>query len=510
MAHINHKTNNLSQRVARGGVWIFLLKLGRKIFGILRLIIIGRILHPSDFGLMGIALLTLAAIQTISQTGYQSALVQRKESLEGYLDTVWTVLILRGFLLFVSVYVIAPWIGVFFANEKVIPIIRFLGFSVFLQSFGNIGLVYFTRKLTFHKIFIYHFIGTFVNFVVAVSTAILLKNVWALVLGLFAEKIVSLVLSYSLHPYRPHLHLNVKKARELFHFGKWVLGAKTLIFLGEHLDDLLVGRMINATALGFYQMGYRISNMLETEITQVVSSVTFPGYALLQDHQEKLNKAYFKVLKLVTTLSIPMAVGIYILASEFTLVFLGEKWLLMVPAMQFLAIAGFIKSLTATGSPLFIGTGYPRYDFYMQLVRGIFIMIVIYPFIQLQGIRGASLAVVISVAGMLIVWLPMSRKMTGARYGQYLHSFGPPFISAGLMFGFIKVAKVYWQPMPGQLLNNICHFSLLVFLSILVYGLGLLFSQRFFPRYDLEGELRYLRESLFLQHNRHNDNADTN
>ncbi|GAG77140.1 unnamed protein product, partial [marine sediment metagenome] len=211
--------------------------------------------------------------------------------------------------------------------------------------------VFFRKELEFNKVFIHRFVGISTNFIVAVIAALILRSVWALVLGLLAEKIVSIIVSYVIHPFRPRFSLNLQKAKELFGFGKWILGSSILVFIGEHIDDIFVGRVLSATALGFYQMAYRISNMLETEITQVIAGVAFPAYAKLQDQAIRLQKAYFRIMRLTMAVSIPIAVGMVFLAPEFTMVFLGEKWMSIVIVMQLLAVAGLVKSIISTGNP---------------------------------------------------------------------------------------------------------------------------------------------------------------
>ena len=494
--NLSKSRKTLSQKIVQGGLWIFSLKIARKAFSLIRLIIIGRILAPSDFGLMGIALLAMSAIETFSQTGYREALIQRKKEVSGYLDTAWTVLIIRGLLIFIIIYFAAPYIALFFHTPEVKPIIQVLGLITFLQSFSNIGIIFFHKELEFNKVFIYHFLGTFTNFFVAIIAAIILRSVWALVLGLLAEKIVSLFVSYFIHPYRPRLSGDIEKAKELFGFGRWILGSSAFVFIGEHIDDIFVGKVLSATALGFYQMGYRISNMLETEITQVISSVTFPGYAKIQDKQTSLQKAYFRIMRLTTAISIPITAGIVLLAPEFTGIFLGQKWMPMVPAMQLLAIAGLMKSIASTGSPLFNGSGYPNYEFYMQLIRGLTIIVVIYPLITLMGISGAALGVIISIIGMIVVWYPLSQRITGASGNQYLNNFWPPLLGSLLMAGSIYIVKLYWNPLGQSLIPAILGFIIIILMSILVYFGALFILKKYYPAYDLLGEVKFLYQSL--------------
>jgi O-antigen/teichoic acid export membrane protein len=197
-----------------------------------------------------------------------------------------------------------------------------------------------------------------------------------------------------LHPYRPRIRFEKEKFQDLFGFGRWVLGSSILVFLITQGDDIFVGKMLGVAALGFYQMAYLISNLSATEITHVISQVTFPAYSKLQDDLTKLREAYLKILQLTTFISIPLAGGIFIFAPEFTKIFLGDKWMPMVPAIEVLVLAGLLRSISATTGPVFQAVGKPEIVTKWQPVRLFVLLAVIYPFTVQWGILGTSLAVV--------------------------------------------------------------------------------------------------------------------
>jgi len=394
--NFNDPGKTLSQRVVRGGFWVFLLRITERAFSLIRLVILARILSPNDFGLMGIALLTMATLDTFSQTGFQQALIQKKKDIKSYLDSTWTVLILRGFILFAILYFIAPYAATFFNVPEAKPIIQIIGFAVLLQAFTNIGAIYFQKELEFNKQFIYQLSGTLADFIVAISAALILRSVWALVLGLLAGNFTRFVVSYLIHPYRPHLNKDLGKAKELFGFGKWILGSSILIFLLTQGDDIFVGKLLGATALGFYQMAYRISNMPATELTHVISQVSFPAYSKLQDDIPRLKEAYLRILQITAFLSFPIAGLIFVLAPDFTKIFLGEKWMPAVSAMQILAFWGVIRSIGATIGPLFQSVGRPDINTKLQVVKLVLLGTLIYPLTLQWNILGTSLAVVLN------------------------------------------------------------------------------------------------------------------
>jgi len=450
--------------------------------------VLPRILSPNDFGLMGIALLTMSTLETFSQTGFQQALIQKKENIESYIDSAWTVLILRGFILFITLYFIAPYTAIFFGAPEAKSIIRVMGFSILFQAFTNIGVIYFQKELEFNREFIYQFSGTLADFVVSILAVLILRNVWALVFGLLAGNMVRCLVSYLVHPYRPHLSKYLGKAKELFGFGKWIMGSSIIIFLITQGDDIFVGKFMGTTALGFYQMAYRISNMPATEITHVISQVTFPVYSKLQGNIPKIREVYLKVLQLTAFLSFPIAGIIIILAPDFTKIFLGEKWMPMVPAMQVLTLYGAIRSIGATTGPLFQGVGRPSILAKIAVIQLLMMIVIIYPLTNKFGILGTAIAIVVPNLIMQII--------AGIKVCNIIKCGGYKFVKP-LLFPFISISIVIlllhiFISIPKNI-DIIIFVILLIFSGAAYLGISHLFKKTF--DYDtVEMLLKLLRQ----------------
>jgi len=472
---------SLSQRVVKGGFWVFSLRITEQIFNLIRLVILARILAPHDFGLMGIALLVMATLDTFSQTGFQQALIQKKGNTDTYLNAAWTVLILRGFILFTILFFIARYAAIFFKAPEAKLIIQVIGLSVLFQAFTNIGVVYFQKELEFNKHFIYQLSGTLADFIVAVSAVLILRNVWALVFGLLAGNVARCFVSYFIHPYRPHLSCHLGRAKELWSFGRWVLGSSILIFLITQGDDIFVGKLLGATMLGFYQMAYRISNMPATEITHVISQVTFPAYSKLQDNLPKLKEAYLKVLQVTAFLSLPIAGLIFVLAPDFTKIFLGDKWMPMVPAMQVLVLWGLIRSIGATTGPIIYAAGRPKILTKYQLFQLTILIILIYPLTIRWGILGTSLAVLFASIGANALAFYAAIKITNCGIYNFLRTINFPLTSLLVAIISIFLLKVWWVT-PNVLL--ISFVLSLIFYGLVYFGVTYLFDR--FSTYKIQ------------------------
>ena len=475
--------NSLSERTIKGGLWIFSLRIVNRLFQLARTIVLARLLSPNDFGLFGIALLALSALDTFSQTGFSQALIQKKEDTKPYLNTAWTVGIIRSFLIATILFFVAPHAATFFEAPLAEPILKVIGLAVILQSLTNIAVIYFEKELEFNKYFNYQFIGTIVDVTVAISIAFLLRSVWALVFGLLAGNFARCIISYLIDPYRPTFYLDYSKAKELFKFGKWILGTTILIFCVTQGDSIFVGKLLGVTMLGLYQVAYRISNMPATEVTHIISQVTFPAYSKIQDNIPRLKEAYLKALKLTIFLSSFLAGLLFILASDFIEVFFGEKWMPMIPAMQVLVLAGLLRSIAATAGSIFLAVGKPKIDAKLQIVRLIVMTTLIYPFTFKWGILGTSIVVFLSIFISNIGFIFNVIKITNCGIKNFGKTLALPLMNGIIMVLFILFIK-----------NNINTTGILG----LFFLLGLSFLIYFVAAYFFEKYLNY-RMLFFLK-----------
>lgn len=466
MSNSDNTKGPFYKKVMKSGLWAFALRASNRILNLIRLLILARFLAPNDFGLLGIALLTIATIETFTQTGFHAALIQKKEQTERYLNATWTALVIRGIFLFLIIYLISPYSAVFFNTPGAVMIIKAIGLTILFQSFHNIGVLYFQKELEFKKQYVYQMSGTVTNFSVAVVAVLLLHNVWALVYGIIAGNLVTLFISYLIHPYRPRFELDLSKVRELFGYGRWIMGTTILVFLLTQGDDILVGRLLGVTALGFYQLAYRISNTSTTEISHVISQVTFPAYSKIQDNIEKLKEAYFNVLQVTSFLSIPIGGLILVMAPDFTEIFLGEKWMPMVPALQILAIYGIGRSLSAVRGVFFQATGNPEIVTKLSLLNLSVLAILIFPLTLKWGIVGTSLSVLFGSMVSHFLGYYFLAKFYSFKIADIGKIISAPFMGTLLMIPSVLVFKEY---LSEFLDTGLLSFILLTSIGVAVY-----------------------------------------
>jgi O-antigen/teichoic acid export membrane protein len=375
-----------------------------RVVGLVQIVILARVLSPADFGVVGLAMLAMAALDALSQTGFDVALIQKKDDIREYLDTAWSLQVVRGVVTFAVLAAAAPWIASFFRSPESTMIIRAVALVPLLRGFVNYGVIYFQRELEFRRHVAYEAAGTITNAVVSIVLAVAWKSVWGLAAGLIAGHVARCVASYRLHPFRPRFRIDWRKAGEVFRFGQWILANNIVSFVMLNGDNTVLGKLLGTASLGLYQVAFKISNIAMTEISRVLSRVTLPAFSRLQDSPARLALAFLKSLDLVIFVAAPLSAAVYFLGPDFIRIFLGEKWIPMTPALKILALSGLIRAVVATGSSLYLSVCRPHLEFATTLMSMTVMAIAVFPMTARWGLEGTAGAVFLGNAAVLPFW----------------------------------------------------------------------------------------------------------
>ena len=472
----------LTARVLHAATWAFALSLSLRLLNLTRTVVLGNLLSPADFGVAAIAVLVVGLVETTSEAGFQQALIQRKGDIRAHLNTVWTMQVIRGALLSGTLALAAPFVGRFYDTPSVVPMIWALSAGVFVREFRNIGVLYFEKDLRFHRDFAYRFTPQLANVLFAIVFAIVYPSPWALIVGLLVWRLSDLVLSYLIHDFRPRFRFDRVYAADVFRFGRWFLLSSILVYMLLNLDDLVVGKVVGVTALGWYTMAFSISQLATTEVTKTVSRVSFPTFALLQDRLTELHMAYTRTLAFVALLSFPATAGLWFVGPQAVELFLGSKWLPMIGALNVLLIWGLIRSLLATTGPLFQGIGKPYVNTAIQAAQAGLLVVLIYPLTTTWGIVGAAWATVLAALAPDSYAIAKAIRTVGGNVRDVLYSIGFPILNTMLMSAALLMLRAMWRPEP-----SLGWVFLTVGVGVLTYTVSVVVTRRF---------LGYLPEGL--------------
>ena len=413
------KVKSLFNRVVKSAGWVFFGKIIGRLLEFVKAIILARLLVPEDFGLFGLVMLAIIMLDTFSQTGFKAALVQHEGNTHEYLDTAWTVQVIRGILIALLLFLISPAAGWFFKEPRIVQPLRVMCLAPVIQGFINIAIIYFEKELEFQKQFSYEMISSVVSLVIGILLAYELRSVWALIWSNLAGVSMRLIMSYVLLSYRPRFRLVRSQMRELFRFGKWVSGYFIVLSSWQQLDKFLIGKLLGPVALGLYQIAQRISDLPVSNIAAASVNFTFPAYSKIQQEKERLGRAFLDVLEALMSFVLPLTTFIFFASHDIVIGLLGEQWKNTIIPLQILSVAAFLTAFDVMSTALFMSVGKPNIEFWKNLLKLAIMVITIYPLTITWGLSGACTSVVLSSAAILPVW-SIVRTITRISWGDIL------------------------------------------------------------------------------------------
>ncbi len=416
------KIPDLLTRSIQGTAWVFGFQIF--VFGLsfLRYFILANLLSEEDFGLFGIGLLLIGVLEQFSQTGVRAALIQKSQRIDDLLNSGWTLEILRSILLFLMLFLLAPYLArLRVPSEKInttVILIRMVGLCILFHGFTNIGTVFFDKELRFKKQFILGSLPSLIGITVSILHACWRAEVWALVSGRLASDCCRCIFSFFLHSYRPKVDFRWSKMVPLLSFGKWIYAGTILSFLVMQGDDLVVWGMLGVSSLGIYRFSYQISNMPLTHITKVISKVSFPAYSMIQDDSPRIFDAYLKVLKTTLLISVPLSSLIFLMANDMVSLFLKEQWQPAILPIKILAFYGLSVSVNAATGPVFQSIGKMYIIIIFSMMRLFSQFLFIFLLIPNYGLEGVCWAILLSS---LLNLIPGQLAVLKVLKGQFMH-----------------------------------------------------------------------------------------
>lgn len=380
-----------------GTTWVSAFRIASRMITFLRVIILARLLTPSQFGLFGIASLVLVFIEVITETGINIILIQQKLNVDRYISSAWIVSIIRGFLISFVIIIFSPLIIVFFHSPQAKNLLLLISIVPIIRGFINPSIVKLQKELRFKKEFIIRIAIFFVDSLVAVTLSVVTKSAVSIVWGLMAGAILEVVLSFLFFRPFPKFEFIAKLIKEIFHRGKWSTLHGIFNYFAQEGDNIVVGRILGASTLGIYDMAYTISTLPISEVADVVNRVTFPVYVQIEHDRRRLQRAFIKSTMAISVASLLISSFVFFFPKEIIIILLGQKWILAVPLLRILALYGFLRAVSGPASVLFLSVGKQKYVAGMTFFRFITLAITIYPFVVIFGVMGAAYCALLSV-----------------------------------------------------------------------------------------------------------------
>jgi len=391
----DHKVS-IARKAGRGVIWNFLTYGLSKGVVLLTTSILARLLTKEDFGLVAVAVIAISYLSVVKDLGLGLALVQRRENIDEAANTVFTINLMLGFFLSLIVLPLAPLFAAYFEDPMITPVLRWLGLSFAIHALGSVHGSLLMRDLDYRRKFIPDMGNTIIKGLVSLGLAFTGYGVWALVFGQIAGSFASVILVWSISPWRPRLALNRRIAGQLVRFGASITGVDILTVFVDNLSYIIVGRLFGLAALGVFTMSYRLPEMLIIGNLWVMAAVLFPAFSSIQDKPDELRRGFLISIRLVQLIAMPLCVGLFLVADPIVRVVFGEQWLDTIPLLRILSIYALVTSIGYHVGDVYKAIGRPDILFKLNILS-IFLMVPALLIGSLYGLTGIALGYLVSI-----------------------------------------------------------------------------------------------------------------
>lgn len=324
--------------------------------------ILARVLAPEDFGTVAAATLVLGIAGLLVDAGFGKYLIQARTVDAVTTSTVfWVSTGVSVLCAAVCVAVATPLADVFSAPDLPL-VLRALALTIVANALAVVPAALMQRELQFRPLAMRRLWATLASAVAGVGLALAGAGVWALVAQALVAAFVGSAVLYAATPWRPSRQFSRAAAREAFSFGSSMLGIEALTMVGRNGDNLLIGVVLGAKALGYYVVAYRILVILLDVLTSVTGAVALPLFTRVRDDPPRLHAAFLTVIRAGSGLALPIFAGLLVVAPRLLPLLFGDEWTRSVPVMQWLTVAGLVQALTYFDRSLLLAVGKVRLE----------------------------------------------------------------------------------------------------------------------------------------------------
>ncbi len=339
--------STLKAQGTKAFIWDFSGKMAMHGMGFVVSIFLARLLEPSDFGLIAMAMVIIGIAGIFGDVGLGSALIQRRRVLSIHYSSVFFFNITIGALLTLFTFLAAPLIANFFNNQELIPLTQVISFSFIIGAFSAVQRAKLRKELNYALLTKIAFSSSLVGAVVGISLAFSGAGVWSLVALRLTQGIIFNAIIWIVSYWKPKAEFSLKALRQLWSFGFRMFLSSMLDRIFTHLDTIIIAKLFDPATLGLFNRAKSLNKMVITYSSGSLMSVLFPLLSKVKNDLVRFQNIIKKSLGIIIFVTFLLLGGLYLVSHELIVLLFGEKWLQTVDYFQILVLSGFGYPLSA-------------------------------------------------------------------------------------------------------------------------------------------------------------------
>jgi len=318
-------TNQLSSNIKKGFFWNSLSLFASQGIALLSMILLGRILSPEDFGLLGMFAIFISMANMIVDSGMGGALIKKQNVTIVDYSTLFFYNLVVSISLYTLLYFIAPVIANFYDKTILISLIRVVGLVIIIHAFSIVQNTRILKELKFKALAVINCVSGVISLIIAVVFAKKGYGVWALVLQQISMAFIITVLSMIYNRFTPSFKFSIISFKEQFSFGINLLLSTLLRTFTNNITPNILAKIASLSQTGYFVQSNRLIGTANQTITVIIDRTVFPVFAKIQDISE-MRSAYIKLRKNLLSMLFPLSILLALLAEQIMIILLGRQW----------------------------------------------------------------------------------------------------------------------------------------------------------------------------------------
>ncbi len=468
---MNSNKDNLRVRTARSSLAMAGLSVVMKPINLFISILMARLLDPEHFGTVALSMILIGLANMFTGLGLGIAVIHSSRDRKKISFFAFAITSLSGLIIAVLIASSAVPLARLLGDVAVAPYLRVLTLLIVLHGLVIVPTSLLKKDMQFGRVAQISVLAQIAYMSVGLSFAYYGYGVWSLIFARIASVFTTTLLTWIRTPgwdwLRPQ-PLESEIIKELLGYGTHIVRGRFLSYIIANWDDWLVGRYLGTASLGFYRRAY---DYMDKNVIQISGNITggvlLSAFSRLQDDLDRLKRIYHKAVRLIWLLTVPISLGVVVMAPQLVPIVLGNKWTPMVPALQIFSLMILTRAFSHNTSSLFSAVGRPEI-----IARGATILLVVMIPLALLLLRfditGVALSALISDIFGVVYFVYWANKILPGTAKQLIVS-SIPMLAAGIMMVItVQLLKPYvFEELIGS--ANILALTILVLIGAIVY-----------------------------------------
>ena len=457
--------STLKEKTAQGLLWGGLNSGIQQLVGLAFGIVLGRLLSPSDYGMMAMISIFSLVATALQDSGFRTALTNIEHPKDEDYNSVFWFNIIMASSLYLILFLAAPLIGEYYHTPRVVPLCRYAFLSIVIASFGTAQSAYLFKHLRAKQQAEAGALAVILSSLTGVGMAFAGMAYWSLATQGLVYVGINTLLQWHFSPWRPSIHgITFAPVRRMFRFSCKILATTIMTHVNNNVLNILLGHYFTPRDTGNYNQAYQWNTKCYSLVQSMVAQVAQPVLVSLNGEEGRQKDVFRKMMRFTAFITFPLLFGFGLVAKEFIVIAIGEKWLASAQLIQILCVSGATMPLSTLFSNMIISKGRSGTFFWCTFTLGlvqIATMMLIWP----MGIRSMVIAYTILNTSWLLVWLFFVRRLIGYGYWMFFCDVMPFALAAA---GVMGVAYIATMPLSNLIALLISRFIIAVVLYYVV------------------------------------------